>query len=327
MMKRRFYIILVFISILSTVYGQSLSVQSSIDKSEMLTGEQANIILNIQTNDLPHTSYSITEGNDSKRFRILNIYASDTISLDDKLKEFKVHVLITSFDSTLITIPPFVVRSGLDSVLSNSLSLKVIQPKVDISKPDKISPEKGLWSINLNFRDYVYIIFHSWIFYTVIFIILVIIISIYVYRHRSIFNKNVIPQKIEKVLSPIEKAQRDFEILDSKDMPSKGNYKPYYTECFDIIRRYIEEKCGWEVLEMTSEDIIDLFNSDGVAKVLSSDLQSIIKECDFVKFAKFTPSIDNALRFRNDAYYWIEKAENIFSSSENNTLEEKEVKL
>lgn len=311
MLKRFFIIVLGAINFICLVYSQSLSVQSSIDKSEMLTGQQAMITVNIRTNDIAHTTYYLQKKeNDYPRFRVLNTVSKDTVDVDNNITEFKLNILITSFDSTLITIPPIVVKTNSDSVVSNELSLKVIQPKVDISNPEKIYEEKGFWDVKITFKDYLYIIFNSIYFKVFALLFILIVIGLYLYhRYKKKLQRSRDQKTIIEVLSPFDKSKKEFVELDNRNLLQFNNYKEYYTECFDIIRRYLDESFSWNTMEMTGQEIYSLISEHPLLKDLNSDLYLLYQECDLVKFAKHIPLIHNVSIFRKNAESFIDKVQ------------------
>lgn len=312
--RRKLYLFLLFVAYgIQLSYGQSLSVQASIDKSEILTGQQANILLKIRTNDIANTKIYNSKTEDDKSFQILDYIPIDTIDVDGVEKELNVNVLVTSFDSTIVKISPFIVKTKSDSVVSQSLSLKVVQPDVDIANKDVIAPSKGLWDIKLTFWDYIKLIFTSVYFYLAIALILLLVGLRYIYKKMK--NR---PKPIEKepeiVLTPIEKAIRDFELLDKSEYIYKGDYKQYYTMRFDIVRVYLEDKLHWNALEMTNDEILKSFNKHfGKEEKLMSKIKDIVSESDLVKFAKYKPLSNDVEYFKTNTYKCCEMIEEIVS--------------
>lgn len=325
MLRKVGFILFFLVTSISFVLSQDLSIQSSIDKSEIKTGEQAIISLNIRTDNIKNTTYELSK-KDSLAFRIINARAKDTITIDDNISEFKVDILITSFDSTLIEIPPFILNNGQDQVLSQPLSLKVNQPNVDISKPDNIMPNKDVWTIEYTWRDYLNMIFSSWITYLIIFLIILALTLYFVWKYRQKLLEKLKEKEIPipvKKLTPLELAYKEFEELDNTSYLANGEYKIYYSDIFDIIRRYVERKKDWVMLEKTSNEIISIFDEDKNSQALIPELKNIIKEADLVKFAKYTPSIDSTANYRRLSYIWIEKADKLWSEMETEKIEEK----
>lgn len=195
-MRKGYILILIIISAITSLFGQdNLSIQASIDRSEMLTGQQANILLKVRTNDIKNTKIYNSKSDSDNSFKILEYIPSDTIDVDGVEKELSINVLITSFDSTIVTIPPFIVKTTRDSVESKALSIKIVQPDVDFSNKNNIASEKGLWDVNLTFYDYLKMIFSSMYFYMVVIAVLVIILLYFIFvRMKNKSSLNVVEE-------------------------------------------------------------------------------------------------------------------------------------
>ena len=88
-------------------------------------------------------------------------------------------------------------------------------------------------------------------------------------------------------------------------MVSSENSKEYYTKLTDTLRKYIEERYGFNAIEMTSSEIIDRLMSTKVQKSLD-ELRQLFTTADLVKFAKYSTLINendanlvNAIEFIN----------------------------
>ena len=131
----------------SFLKAQELSIIGKLDRAEMQIGEQAVIDITIRTADLAHTHLQIPTDSTMSRIEILAFGITDTVVVKDPIVEIKAKMVITSFDSTLLEIPPFIVTDGQDQVMSKSLFLKVTMPEIDLSKPDSIYDIKEPWGV------------------------------------------------------------------------------------------------------------------------------------------------------------------------------------
>lgn len=317
-MRKGYILILIIISAITSLFGQdNLSIQASIDRSEMLTGQQANILLKVRTNDIKNTKIYNSKSDSDNSFKILEYIPSDTIDVDGVEKELSINVLITSFDSTIVTIPPFIVKTTRDSVESKALSIKIVQPDVDFSNKNNIASEKGLWDVNLTFYDYLKMIFSSMYFYMVVIAVLVIILLYFIFVRMKNKSRLKVVEEPVAVLTAIEKAKQSFELLDTSDCFYNRDYKHYYTRRFDIMRTYMQDRLEWNALEMTNNDILSCFEKYfGSQKELISKIEDIITVSDLVKFAKYTPTNDDMEYFRNITYQCCEIIESVVSKED-----------
>ena len=85
----------------------------------------------------------------------------------------------------------------------------------------------------------------------------------------------------------------------------KEDVKSYYTELTDALRIYMQERFGFNAMEMTSDEIIDKLNEQQ-DKEWIDELRTLFNMSDLVKFAKYKPLINendmnliNAIEFIN----------------------------
>ena len=89
-------------------------------------------------------------------------------------------------------------------------------------------------------------------------------------------------------------------------MVSSENQKEYYTRLTDTLRQYINERFGFNAMEMTSSEIIEHLNSNGNQEMME-ELKEIFLTADLVKFAKYSTLInENDLNLVN-AIQFIDK--------------------
>ena len=93
--------------------------------------------------------------------------------------------------------------------------------------------------------------------------------------------KRILPH--QKALSEIEKLKE--EKTDGVAVPY--DLKGYYTQLTDALRKYIEERFGFNAMEMTSTEIIkELKKEKDQSKI--EELTMLFETADLVKFAKYT---------------------------------------
>ena len=105
-------------------------------------------------------------------------------------------------------------------------------------------------------------------------------------------NKPIITHiRIVKKLLPHQKAMKEIEQIKADKMVSSENPKEYYTKLTDTLRRYIEERYGFNAMEMTSSEIIEKLTASQDQKALA-ELRQLFTTADLVKFAKYSTLIN-----------------------------------
>jgi hypothetical protein len=98
---------------------------------------------------------------------------------------------------------------------------------------------------------------------------------------------------------------KEIEQIKAEKMVTAENSKEYYTKLTDTLRKYIEERYGFNAMEMTSGEIIEKLMSIQDQKSLD-ELRQLFTTADLVKFAKYSTLINendmnlvNAIEFIN----------------------------
>ena len=93
-------------------------------------------------------------------------------------------------------------------------------------------------------------------------------------------------------------ALKKIEQLKLMDCISKGDLKRYYVEVSWICREYLENRYHKPFLEMTGFEIRQSLKDLNVEKRMETN--TILQECDRVKFAKYIPPIQDAEKILNE---------------------------
>ena len=141
-----------------------------------------------------------------------------------------------------------------------------------------------------------------------------IMIGIFVFIGLGFFLRWYWGRKKEKVEAPeIQRSPWEiaFEMLNglmAKKYLEDGKFPLFYAELSDIIRLYIENRFAIRAPEMTTEEFL---NSIQNAQVLTdqhrSALKNFLQAADMVKFAKYTPGVDEAREGYELAKVFIEE--------------------
>jgi hypothetical protein len=76
-----------------------------------------------------------------------------------------------------------------------------------------------------------------------------------------------------------------------------GDLRPFYFELSEAIREYLGGRFGFDSLEMTTEELVSIMRRippEATRGVLGSEIEGWLSACDLVKFAKVSPSSEQA---------------------------------
>lgn len=106
-------------------------------------------------------------------------------------------------------------------------------------------------------------------------------------------------RKAKKAFTPLrpahEIAYEALEALKKKDYLKRREFKLYYIELSDIVRRYLENRFRLRAPEMTTEEFLNTVKSNkDFSYEHKSLLADFLSHCDLVKFAKYQPAENEA---------------------------------
>jgi hypothetical protein len=115
------------------------------------------------------------------------------------------------------------------------------------------------------------------------------------------------PKALAEVAAPPKeavdvRATRALDELASRNLPGAGQYKEFYFRLSEIVRGYLGERYGFEALESTTPELLDLVRSRKTPGLAVEDLSSFANESDFIRYARTQPSVDDCKKHLEFAY-------------------------
>ena len=298
-MKKFFSLIILITSALRL--SAQVSVEASIDSIQIFLGQQAHVTLTAVAKNQSKVEFP--------QFKPLQYITPGVEVLDTKEMEQQeagngyvsksVIYTLTSFDDTLYYLPPLTVKIDGQSYKSKSLALKVLTFEVDTTNVDQFFGPKDVQDNPFQWSDW------SLSFWLSVLMLVLMALCYYLYlRMRD--NKPIITHiRIVKRLLPHQKAMQEIEQIKADKMVASENSKEYYTKLTDTLRKYIQERYGFNAMEMTSSEIIAKLTATQDDTALS-ELRHLFLTADLVKFAKYSTLINendmnlvNAIDFIN----------------------------
>ena len=298
-MKRIVFLITLIASVLRI--SAQVQVEASIDSIQIFVGEQVHVTLSATAKEQSKVEFPqfkpteyITPG-----VEVLGAEELEAKEPDNGFVTRQMVYTMTSFDDTLYYIPPMKVKIDGKPYESKSLALKVLTFEVDTTNVDQFFGPKDVQDNPFQWSDW------SLSFWLSVLMLLLLAAAYYLYlRLRD--NKPIITHiRVVKRLLPHQKALQQIEQIKADKMVASENSKEYYTKLTDTIRKYIEERYGFNAMEMTSSEIIDHLMATQDENALS-ELRHLFLTADLVKFAKYSTLINendanlvNAIDFIN----------------------------
>lgn len=252
----------------------------------------------------------------------------DTVKADDGNIVVAQRYVITSFDDSLYTLPPFPIAISQDTLWTQSLALNVIQP-FDLDSADEsifdikpILTPPNPWDLVgslLLHRPLVLLNIvltaarvHYWWTCIILlsFLLLVGGTLWWVYYGRNLKKKPKDKELQQEELPQIPAHLWALEQLDIIKAERRWNVleeqKQYYSELTEVLRSYIERAYGISCLEMPTSDIIYTLHSVLLDKPEAyQTLRHILQEADLIKFAKWKATTEDSEQALREAYSFV----------------------
>ncbi len=291
----------VFFLSLLLVNGQEIKLNTALEHDSIWLGDQINLLIVVEQTagtkiEFPQLPDSIL------KVEILNKSKIDTSKLEGTRIQLKQTYLITCFDSGAHFIPPFVFKArkegSIDSLKSNSLTLFVKMPPVDLKKgPVDL---KKPFSAPVTLKEIA-----PWLL-GIILIGAVLFLIIYALSRRK-KNKPLFQRPPKPKIPAHIIALQELDKLKGEELWQHEKVKDYYTRLTDIVRVYIEERFTIAAMEQTTFEILTSFKAkeSQVDPKAVIELKEILEVADLVKFAKFTPLPDENHKMLSNAYLFV----------------------
>ncbi len=291
-----------------SVRGQKVSVQTQVDKKEILIGDQVNLQFKVNFDPQKFRVQFPSIADTFNKYEVVERQKIDTSNQRDFISLTQNNV-ITNFDSGVWVIPsqPFLITpldgTNAYEILSDSIAIKVNTVAVDTSKPikpifDIIAAKKSWWD---EYKFWIYLLLGLLVLGGIIFFLL-----------KKLRNRDKKPTIDKKMyVTPWDNALQKIQSLTEKELWLNGDEKEHHTQLTDIIRTYLEDVFGLDCFEKTSQEIVT-----DVKKYLQKNkykkrgdelekLRNIFFIADLVKFAKSKPTIEEHEQSNEDATAFV----------------------
>ncbi|MEA3504348.1 MAG: hypothetical protein U9R32_04040 [Bacteroidota bacterium] len=290
----------IFIALLSLLFSYLVEAQEAtavLDSNNILIGDQTHVRLQVNVPENSTVIWPFFQDTLTSQIEILNISSkSETIS--NKIKTIDQNILITTFDTGQIVIPPITFKSLLendtDLFKTNPLLLHVSTIKVDTAQA--IKTIKGPMESPLTFADML-----PWILLAHAIVLLILGLIWYFKKRKK--NQPIFAPKPKPIIPAYITALENLNTLKRKKLWQNGRIKQYHSELTYELRLYLEKEYNIAAIEYTSNEILDNINNTKINKDAIGKLESCLILADMAKFAKYEPlplENDTSLNFAID---------------------------
>lgn len=259
-------------------------VTTEIDTAKIRIGEQISFKIKVNTDSTKLVIFP--EGQTFLPLEVVEVLQIDTtksISKFELLREYK----LTQFDSGSYYIPRQKITIGDKLFYTDSLKVDVNTIEVDTTK-------QGLYDIKPIIK--VEKSASNWWLYLLLVIVSLGAIAFLLYWF--IWRKKPLTEEEEiALLPPYDRAKLAIAKLEEQNYLGQEDLKGFYSELTFIIRKFLDDKVYDRSLESTTDELIERLqllkdgNQFALKKDTISNIETILKRADLVKFAKSKPDI------------------------------------
>lgn len=264
-----------------------VQVEQKIDSVQILIGQQTGLHLTVnmkkgQKAVLPEfkRAQMITPG-----VEVVSWKDGDTTDIDNDMIQVSRTYQLTSFDEKVYAIPALNVKVGGRNYCGNQLALKVLTVDVDTLHPNQFFPPKDVQNNPFDWGEW-----SPYFWLSILLLLICVVMTYLVYRLKQ--NKPIITHiRIVKHIPAHQKALKEIDQIKADHLVQSEDQKAYYTKLTETLRKYIQERFGFNAMEMTSSEIIAALQEKGDKKMID-ELHDIFFTADLVKFAKYSTLIN-----------------------------------
>lgn len=146
-----------------------------------------------------------------------------------------------------------------------------------------------------------------WYLKIILLILAVFALLFFAYKYfKQKKSKKASAEEIIKSIPPKEYALSQLENLKTLGLVEKGQIKEYYDKLSDILRFYVSRIYNIDGMEKTTGELYSLLREKAPSD-FNRQLKEYLINCDFVKFAKVIPSLQDIDEDFNQAKDFIER--------------------
>lgn len=134
-----------------------------------------------------------------------------------------------------------------------------------------------------------------WILWLAVAVIAVAAAVYFILRYKKPPKEQVKPEIPQ--LPPWEIAYQELEKLRRENLLDQGQFKEFFTRVSGIARHYMENRFDIHAPQMSTEEFLYSLGKSGHLNEAQNDaLKDFLNSCDMVKFAKYAPTVNEALK-------------------------------
>ncbi|MEO7121503.1 MAG: hypothetical protein ABIY62_10415 [Ginsengibacter sp.] len=265
------------------IFAQAPSVKTSVDKTNILIGEQLHFRV---STSMPDNTYRLSWLNMPDTigdFKVVKENKIDSSYANGNLN-FSQDITLTSFDSGRHVIPSLALNvETLQGDSSFNLLTDSIPINVSFAPMDSTQTFHDIKSIIEVKKQW------PWWAWALLALAVAILILWVRFLIKFFKNKKTVPGFFNAKFSPFDEAMNSLTELENAQLLRKDEVKEYHIRLTGIFKRYISRKTKTYKMYLTSDEILMDVNEYGLTKEQISSFANCLRMSNAVKFAKYIP--------------------------------------
>ena len=265
------------------ILAQIPVIKTSVDKRKILIGEQLHYTVSTSMPDNTYRLSWFTIPDTAGHFQVVRQNKIDSTQVNADLN-FSQDITLTSFDSGLQVIPPFVLNfEQLHGDSSFNLLTDSIPVEVSFSPMDSVKTFHDIKSIIEVKKEW------SWWLWAVVAAAVVLLIFWIRFLVKFFRKKPVSTDLFSAKLPPYEEAMQSLADLQQQHLLQKNEVKAYHSGLSEIFKRYLSRKTKTYKMNLTSDEILMELDEYDPGKEQLFAFANCLRMSSAVKFAKYIP--------------------------------------
>ncbi|MEO6844639.1 MAG: hypothetical protein ABI184_05665 [Ginsengibacter sp.] len=273
-----------FLCLAQAAFAQSPKINTSIDKENILIGQQLHF--RVQTS-MPDNTYRLnwfTIPDSIGNFTVVKRNKIDSTRSNGNLN-FSQDIVLTSFDSGRQVIPqiPLAV-STLYSDSSFSIYTDSAAVNVTYAPTDSIMPFhdiKPIIDVKSSFPWW------AWVLVA----LAILILLAWIFFLRKFLGKKKDTVIFESKLSPYDEAMESLSSLEKEELVKNDEIKEYHLRLTEIFKRYLSRKSNTYQMHLTTDELLIELNELDLSKEQIATFANCLRMGNAVKFAQYVPPV------------------------------------
>ncbi len=281
------WLVLVFfiggVSCVQNVFAQLPTIKTSVDKNNILIGEQFHFKVETSMPDNTYRLSWFTMPDSVGNFHVVRQNKIDSSFVNGNIN-FSQVITITSFDSGSHMLPSMVLNlATLQGDSSFNLSTDSIPIQVSFAPMDSVKTFHDIKAIIEVKKEW------EWWWWAVLAIGLLLIALLIWFLIKRAKKKKANPEVFKVKASPYDEAMQSLNELQQQKLLESNDVKEYHIRLTNIFKRYLSRKNNADKMYLTTDEVLMELKEFSLSQDQIFAFANCLRMSDAIKFAKYLP--------------------------------------